>query len=178
MPANSLFPPLPKNLPHLDYAFLSSLSCRDDSSDLSDPPDFPTFSKTAKPLGHTPNGVKRKRTQGPTPSSSQSNKHQSLSCEVASETLTLPPPAIDALCKTINESFPWTTFAAEHNLDPTTLRTHINTQILFPILSSSLSHLEELSNRAENYRIVRSAIAQHLTDRELDEARDLREYEK
>ncbi|KAL8634924.1 MAG: hypothetical protein Q9228_007532, partial [Teloschistes exilis] len=170
MPANRLFPPLPKELPIVDFACLRKLSCQeqDDSSDLSDPPDPPTSS------GYTRHCSKRVRIQGPTPPSTKSGDHHSPD----ETSFAIPPAVIDALCATINETFPWASFAAEHNLDPTTLQTHINQQILFPILSSSPSPIHELAARAENYRIVRSAVAARLTAAELDEARELRDYEK
>ncbi|KAI4232205.1 MAG: hypothetical protein LQ352_008349, partial [Teloschistes flavicans] len=168
MPSNRLFPPLPE-LPLVDFACLRSFPFRDESSEPSVQPRSSTSSRT----------VKRIRSQAPTPSPTQTEHHQLPSGEAPKEeTFALPPTVIDTLCTTIDGSFPWTAFAAEHNLDPTTLRAHINQQIFFPILSSSPSPIRELAARAENYRIVRSAVAAHISTRELSEARELREYEK
>ncbi|KAI4197578.1 MAG: hypothetical protein LQ350_005811, partial [Teloschistes chrysophthalmus] len=181
MPTSRLFPPLPKELPVVDFACIRKRSFQDDSSDLSDLPDSPTSSETIRTTRSTRHRSKRIRIQGPTPSSTKSGDHHSPLYETPDETsFALPQVAIDALCATINETFPWASFAAEHNLDPTTLRTHINQQILFPILSTSSpsSPYHELVARAENYRIVRRAIAARLTTAELDEARELRDYEK
>ncbi|KAL8731818.1 MAG: hypothetical protein Q9181_004165 [Wetmoreana brouardii] len=133
---------------------------------------------TTKRLKYTSRSAQRTHVQQPTPLSSKSADASSSSSEPLIEQYAARQASIDAMCKTINETFPWAAFAAEWDLDTEQMRQNINESVLLPICSQSPGHLQELYNRAENYRIVKQAVLKHVNEQELQEARELRDYEK
>lgn len=176
MSSDCRFPSLSDGVPTQDFT-PSCLSCdREGSSELSEPPS-PTLSDTLRNLGNIQSSTERNHLQQITPASSQCFDVPSPS-ETLKERFAGQEALIDAMCQKLDETFPWVDFAAEHSVDPEQLRNWFNETILLPICSQSPGHLQELCRRAENYRIIRDAISEHMSTKDLQEARELRDYEK
>ncbi|KAL8934415.1 MAG: hypothetical protein Q9216_005925 [Gyalolechia sp. 2 TL-2023] len=82
------------------------------------------------------------------------------------------------LVQTMESTFPWEEFGAQHGISAEILRSAIRELVVTPICLRAEGRLQEFFDRVQQYHLARKEYHKHVSRQEREEARDLRAYEK
>ncbi|KAL8935557.1 MAG: hypothetical protein Q9211_004640 [Gyalolechia sp. 1 TL-2023] len=82
------------------------------------------------------------------------------------------------LVQTIESTFPWEAFGAQHGISVELLRSAIRELVITPICLRSEGRLQEFFDRVQQYALARKEYHKYVSRQEREEAQDLREHDK